>query len=136
MKKAVKRCYDEVWCQGKLGCIDELMAQHYENCDPATPGGVIKGRDAFRGLVRTYREALPDLRLDIVEQAAEGDRVVSRWKASGTHRGALMGVPPTGRKVQDIEGVTISYFENGKIVRDRAVWDALGLMRMLGAIPG
>ena len=137
-RSSVKRYYDEVWCKGNLAVIDELMAPEYENCDPATPGGTLKGPQAFRGLVTTYREAMPDLRLDIVEQHAdsEADVVVSRWMASATQRGALMGIPPTGKRVTHIEGVTITQFRGGKIVRDRVVWDLAGLLRALGALPG
>jgi steroid delta-isomerase-like uncharacterized protein len=135
-KRIVKRYYDEVWGQGNLGLVDELMSADYENCDPSTPGGVVKGRDAFKALVTSYREAFPDLQMNIVEQAAEGDVVVSRWMASGTHRGALMGVPATGRRAPDVAGVTFTRFVNGRIVQDRAVWDTLGLLRGLGAIPG
>ena len=132
-KALVRRYYDEVWSQGRLGFIDEHMAEGYENCDPATPGKVLRGRDAFRALITAYREALPDLRMQVLEQIAEGDVVVTRWRASGTQRGAFMGVPPTGTHLDDVEGVTTTTFERGRIVRDRAVWDALGMLRALGA---
>jgi steroid delta-isomerase-like uncharacterized protein len=135
MKSTVRRYYEEVWCRGNVAVVDELMSADYENCDPATPGGVVKGRDAFKALVATYRSAFPDLRLDIVEQFAEGDVVISRWAAIGTHRGALMGVPATGRRANAVDGVTFTRFAGGRIVQDRAVWDALGLLRQLGAVP-
>lgn len=134
-KAIVQRYYDEVWCKGNFGIIDELMVSDYENCDPASPGRVLRGREAFKALVRSYREAMPDLRLDIVEQWAEGNSVISRWHASGTQRGAMMGIPPTGKSASGIEGVTISTLENGRIVRDRAVWDLAGLLRLLGVLP-
>lgn len=134
-KALVKRYYDEVWCKGNLGLVDELMVEEYENCDPATPGAVLKGRPAFKGLVTTFREALPDLRLEIIEQWAEGDTVISRWQASATQRGALFGIPPTGKRVSGLEGVTISELRGQRIVRDRAVWDLAGLLRALGVLP-
>jgi steroid delta-isomerase-like uncharacterized protein len=134
-KALVKRYYDEVWCKGNLALVDELMAEEYENCDPATPGVVLKGRAAFKGLVTTFREAMPDLRLDIVEQWAEGDTVISRWHPSGTQRGALFGIPPTHKRVTGLEGVTISELRGQRIVRDRAVWDLAGLLRALGVLP-
>jgi steroid delta-isomerase-like uncharacterized protein len=131
-KALVRRYYDEVWSQGKLGFVDEHMAEAYENHDPATPGTVLRGRAAFRALVTAYREALPDLRMKVIEQQAEGDVVVSRWLASATQRGALMGIPPTNARLEAVEGVTATYFERGRIVKDRAVWDALGMLRALG----
>ena len=135
-KKAhVRRYYDEVWSQGKVGGLSDLVADDYENHDPATPGKVIRGRDAFRSLVGTYREAFPDLRFEIVEQYCEGETVVSRWFAQGTHRGALMGIPATGRKGAPVEGITLSTFAGDRIACDRAVWDLFGLLRELGAVP-
>jgi steroid delta-isomerase-like uncharacterized protein len=134
-RAVVQRHYEEVWCKGNLKLVDELMSTDYENCDPATPGGVLRGREAMKGLVMTFREAMPDLRLDILEQYTDGDTVVSRWHASGTQRGALMGIPPTGKHASGIEGITITSFANGRIVRDRAIWDLAGLLRLLGVLP-
>jgi steroid delta-isomerase-like uncharacterized protein len=134
-QQIVKRYYDEVWCNGKTAIIDEVMAPDYENHDPATPGKCIKGREAFKGLIAAYREAFPDLRMDIYEQHTSGDTVISRWRAIGTHKGALMGIPPTGKRGEPVEGVTFSRFANGKIVRDEAVWDLAGLLRNLGVLP-
>lgn len=95
----------------------------------------MRGKDAFRSFIRTYRDAFPDLRMQIIEQWADGDTVISRWHASGTQRGALMGIPATNKSGAGVEGVTLTLFRNGKIVRDRAVWDLMGLMRQLGVIP-
>ncbi len=134
-KELVRRYYDEVWSQGRLAFVQEHMTAHYENCDPATPGKILRGREAFCALVRTFREAIPDLRMEIQEQFAEGNVVVTRWRASGTQRGAFMGIPPTGKRLDDVEGVTTTYFEGGLIARDRAVWDTLGMVRTLSAVP-
>jgi len=136
MKTLVRRYYDELWGQGRLGFIDEAIAEPYENCDPATPGNVVRGREGLRALVGGYRESFPDIRFEIVEQFVDGNVVTSRWRVSGTHRGALMGIPPSGRRVENLEGITLSTFEGSKILRDRVVWDTLGLLRQLGAVPG
>lgn len=135
MKALARRYYDEVWNQGRLAFIDEHMTADYENCDPVTPGGVLRGREAFRGFVTAFRDAMPDLRLDIYEQRADGDAVVSYWRASGTQRGPLMGIAATGRHLDGIEGVTTTTIVDGRIVRDRAVWDVAGLLRGLGVLP-
>ena len=52
---------------------------------------------------------------------AEGDKVVARWTASGTHQGDMMGIAPTGKRATFEEGLTN--------------WDALGMLQQLGAIP-
>jgi steroid delta-isomerase-like uncharacterized protein len=130
-KSLVRRYYDELWSEGNVALARDLFTDDYENCDPATPGGVIKGRDAFASLVGTYREAFPDLRFRIVEQHVDGDTVISRWLSTGTHRGAMMGIPATGRSGKDVEGITISTFKGDRIARDRVVWDLFGLVRFL-----
>lgn len=133
-KSHARRIYDELWNEAKLGLAGELFTDNYENCDPATPGKVLKGREAFQALVRTYREAFPDLRFEVVEQHCDGDTVISRWFAQGTHRGAMMGIPATNKKNEPVEGITISSFAGDRIARDRIVWDLHGLLRSLGAV--
>ncbi len=117
MKQLVRRYYDEMWSQGRLGFIDEHMAQDYENHDPATPGKVIAGRDGFHAFVRGYREAFPDLRFEILEQFADGNVVTSRWRASGTQSGALMGIPPTGKRADVKRHIENVYDKTGQRTR-------------------
>ena len=81
-----------------------------------------------------YRSAFPDVRLIIEEQVAEGDKVVTRWIAYGTHQGEMMGIAPTGNQVR-VEGITISHIQRGKIVQEWELFDTLGLMQQLGAAP-
>ena len=135
-KQTVKKYYDEIWSKGRLALIDDLMTDDYENCDPATPGMVLKGREAFRGLISTFREAMPDLVLAISDQYCDGDTVISCWEASGTQKGALMGIPPTGRKGTGIRGITITTFRGDRIARDYAIWDLPALLRAIGVMPG
>ena len=78
--------------------------------------------------------AFLDIRVAVEDQVAERDKVVSRWTATGTHTGDLMGIPPTGRRV-DISGVTINRFSGGKIVEDWYQSDDLGMMQQLGVVP-
>jgi steroid delta-isomerase-like uncharacterized protein len=136
MKQMTRRYAEELFGQGKLEVADQIFAADYVNLDPTTPGGCVKGIEGMKQLVRGYRVAFPDLTFTVQGQWAEGDVVVTRWHAKGTHRGPLMGIPATGRAPEmPTEGVTISTFRGGKIVEQRAVWDALGLLRGLGIIP-
>lgn len=135
-KKAVlRRYYGTMWNEGQVALANELFTDDYENHDPATPGRVVKGRQAFASLIGSYREAFPDLRFEIVEQLVDGDTAITRWFAKGTHKGALMGIPATGRTGEPVEGVTISTFRDDRIARDRVVWDLHGLLRSLGIVP-
>src|SRR5439155_1221834 len=77
--------------------------------------GEMRGRDEIREVVTAYRAAFSDLHLVIEDQIAEGDTVVTRWSATGTHDGPLGGAPPTGRSGKLI-GVNISRFSGLEIV--------------------
>jgi steroid delta-isomerase-like uncharacterized protein len=135
-KKATARRYlEELFSQGKLSVADEIYTSDYANIDPSTPGGCVRGIDGVKALVGSYREAFPDLDMKVIEQWADGDTVVTRWTAVGTHQGPLMGFPATGKRGTPVDGVTISKFRGDRIVEDRAVWDTLGLLRQLGIIP-
>jgi steroid delta-isomerase-like uncharacterized protein len=78
-----------------------------------------------------YRNAFPDLKLTIDEQIAEGDTVVTRWTAEGTHRGELMGIAATGNRVS-VQGVVISRISNGQLADDFETYDVHGMLRQLG----
>jgi steroid delta-isomerase-like uncharacterized protein len=70
----------------------------------------------------------------IEDQVAEGDKVVTRWTATGTHKGELMGIPPSGKKVR-VTGIAIDRLEDGKIVESWSSFDQLGMLQQIGAIP-
>ncbi len=133
-KAVVRRYYEEIWNRNQITLVDELMTTDYRNIDPATPGTVLEGRDAFKALVATYRGVFPDLHFAIDRQIAEGDTVVSTWVASGTMRGAMMGHAPTGRS-GSVVGTTVSRFAGEQIAEDWVVWDLFGLVTQLGLAP-
>jgi predicted ester cyclase len=85
-----------------------------------------RGHDGIARSVAMYRALFPDLRIDVVDQVSEGDRVVSRWTLQGTHRGRRVTLP----------GITISRFERGRIAEDWTASDNLTLLRQLGARRG
>ena len=82
----------------------------------------------------TYFTAFPDLSYEIHDFFAEGDKVVARVTNTATHKGTLMGVPATDRKVS-FGGVDIFRVVGGKITDEWSYPDLLGLMQQLGAIP-
>jgi steroid delta-isomerase-like uncharacterized protein len=133
-KQLVRRYYDEVWSKGNLALVDELMTSDYVNIDPATPGTRLEGREAFKQLVAKMRGAFQEMKMTIDAQHVDGDVVVTEWTSHAVHRGALMGIPPTG-KASVTTGVTVSTLVGGRIAQDRAIWDLFGLMRRLGVIP-
>jgi predicted ester cyclase len=78
-----------------------------------------------------WYDAFPDMHVTIDDMVAEGDKVAARVTMTGTHKGEIMGIPPTNKKVT-FSLIVISRFAGGKIVEDHGQFDALGLMRQLG----
>ena len=129
-RKAICRWgYQELWNTGNLDVIAEAVAEDVVVHD--TVNGELRGRDAIRDIVVAYRTAFPDMQLTIDDQIAEGDTVVTRWSASGTHLGPLGRVPPTGKSGY-LTSVNISRFSGLKIVEVWEMWDGLGLVHQLG----
>jgi predicted ester cyclase len=78
-----------------------------------------------------FRQALPDWHSDVEQLIAEGEVVVERFTACGTHRAELMGAPPTGKTIS-LRGVNIFRVDGDKIVERWGCLDQLGLLRQLG----
>ena len=95
----------------------------------------IAGIQGIREFMRVYVTAFPDLHFTIDQMFADGDSVVTRWTATGTHRGVLMDIPPTNRKTVT-RGCTVSQFKNSKGIHDWIYWDTGNLLRQLGVLPG
>lgn len=92
------------------------------------------GLEGLKNVLRGILTAFPDIHWKIEEQIAEGDKVVTRFEWTGTHRGTFLGVPATGRSVK-VWGVVIDRLERGKIKDTRIIMDALGLMMQFGVFP-
>jgi steroid delta-isomerase-like uncharacterized protein len=133
-KAIVRREHEEIWnSQGNLDAADEIYAPDYIGHDPSLPED-IRGVEAAREFAAMYRSAFPDLEFIIEDQIAEGDKVATRLTIRGTHQGELEGIDPTGNEVE-IKGIVFSRIAEGKIAEDWGVFDILGLMQQIGAIP-
>jgi predicted SnoaL-like aldol condensation-catalyzing enzyme len=98
-KKVSWRLQEEVFGQGKLELVDELLAPAYVSHAPGDPE-LSRGPEDIKEVVRAYHSAFPDINFAVEKQIAEGDMVVTCWTAGGTHRGEFMGVPPSGRRIE------------------------------------
>jgi steroid delta-isomerase-like uncharacterized protein len=132
-KALARRFYEEVFNQGNLDVLDELVTQEHLNHDPTLPD-VPLGPEGLKQVTNFYRSAFPDANITVEEQIAEGEKVVNRWRARGTHRAELMGVPPSGNRVE-ITGIDLMRISGGKIAETWPNYDALGMMQQIGAIP-
>lgn len=81
-----------------------------------------------------YKTAFPDLRLEIQDMVAEGDRVATRWIMRGTHMGPLMGIDPSRQRIE-VKGLRIDRLAKGQIVETWGSWDVLGMLEQIGALP-
>ena len=98
------------------------------------PVSPLKGHASLRKLMEIYVGAFPDTQFEILQDFASGPYVVTRTKATGTHRGELTGIPPTNRKVV-LQLCFIAEFRNGKIVHAWNYWDNVTLLRQIGVMP-
>ena len=131
-KALSRRFIEEVWNNKNLEVIDELVAP--DQVDHALPPGLPPGIDGNKAFIGMFMNAFPDVKIVVEDQVAEGDMVVTRWRATGTHTGELMGIPPTGKKVT-VTGIDINRFSGGKDVEHWGQFDQLGMMQQLGVVP-
>jgi steroid delta-isomerase-like uncharacterized protein len=133
-KAVVRRYIEEAWNKKNLDVVDEIFAP--DLLDHEVDGSEVKsGPDDIKSyLAGYYHRALPDVRMTVEDQVADGDKVVTRITVRGTHQGELLGVPATGKRIE-VTGISVDRIEGGKIVEGWVSWDRLGLLRQLGAIP-
>ena|SRR5436190_20960093 len=121
------------WNAHDLDKVTALYADDFEEEDIANKD-VQKGKAAVRRTMWLYLRAFPDLRLEADEVVIERDSAALSWIITGTHRGTLMNIPPTGRAVR-IRGVSLITVANGRLQRARRIWDLAGLLRSFGLLP-
>lgn len=130
-KALVCRFSEEVWNNGNLDVVYEIFADNYVRHD-LRPGNPPPGPEGQKRIAADFRAAFPDIHTTIDFVIAEGNMVVTRWTAEGTHTGQWANVPPTGKRAR-LTGVNIFRIENGKVVELWNHRDDLGLMQQLGA---
>jgi steroid delta-isomerase-like uncharacterized protein len=132
-KAISRRVVEEIFNAGRLEVADELVTPDFISHDPSSPEPII-GPEGLKRQAEGYRTAFPEIRLTIEDEIAEGDRVVTRWTARGTHQAELFGFPATGKEAT-VTGMTIDRIVDGRIVESWTNWDTLGLLQQLGVVP-
>ncbi len=117
-KATVRRLITEVLNGGRLEAIDELYAPELA--------------PAARRWIAPFRASFPDVHMEVVELIAEGDQVVGRFTCSATHLGEWLGHPPTGRRFERVDEVSIFRMRNGRITQVWSLEDTLGRLKQLG----
>jgi steroid delta-isomerase-like uncharacterized protein len=133
-KGLARRALEEGFGQGKFAIFDESTAPNATFHDANVPGAKFTGPEGVKQFAKIYRDAFPDVHYTIDDQIAEGDKVVTRWTATGTHKGQLMGIPPTNKHAT-VTGIVIGRYKDGKVVEGWSNYDMLGMLQQLGVVP-
>jgi steroid delta-isomerase-like uncharacterized protein len=132
-KDTVRKYIQDAWNEAALDLVEELVtadAPYHEPVLSEAPDGP----DARKRSIRVYHSAFPDAHISIEEMVAEDGLVAVRWTGRGTHEGELMDVEPTGTEVE-VARMSINRVRDGEIVETWEVYDALGMLRQVGAVP-
>jgi steroid delta-isomerase-like uncharacterized protein len=132
-KSIVYRWVEQAWNHGDFSSAAALYVPTYQLHDDTAPVPV-NSPDALAEFIKTFRRAMPDLRMTVEQLIAEGEMVAWRFRVTGTQTAELLGIPPTNRPVS-ISGTVTSRFQNGQWAEDYANWDVYSMLRQLGAIP-
>jgi steroid delta-isomerase-like uncharacterized protein len=130
---ALNNTYWNAWNNRDVDAIARCATEDFTAEGDVLPSPVI-GRDGLREFARAYITAFPDIHFDITHQFAAGDNVITCWTATGTHKGQLMGIPPTGRWAE-VHGCNVSRYHKGKLTHSLVYWDSATLLRQLGILP-
>jgi steroid delta-isomerase-like uncharacterized protein len=130
-KSIVSEFIEALFTKGDLEAVDRYLAPDFVDHDP--PLGGSADREGIRRAGAMMRTAFPDWHSDQHLVVGEGDIVVEHFTASGTHRGEVMGVPPTGDTVA-LKGINIFRVDDGRIVERWGRLDDLGFLAQLGVV--
>ncbi len=128
----VGRFIEETINQGQIDSAAQFVWEDVVEQVPFPGQG--PGLEGLKDTLRGMRSAFPDLYFSVEEQMADGDKVLTRFEWTGTHRGEFVGIPATGRSVK-VWGMVIDRLEESRIKDTRIIMDMLGLMMQLGAFP-
>jgi predicted ester cyclase len=132
-RSKTQRYFEALWNQRDFSVIDDWVTPDYIGHYTSRPEPV-RGTAGFRAMAEELFTGVPDLRMTIEDSLVDGDRVVSRVTASGTHGGVLSGYAPTGLRVTT-SFVAIERYVNGLCAEEWVYSDDLGLARQIKALP-
>jgi steroid delta-isomerase-like uncharacterized protein len=129
-KAVIQRFVDEL-NKGNLAVMDESLADNFVRTAINQPD---MDKEGYKQFIAMLNNAFPDIQCTIVDVVAEGDKVAYRTSITGTHKGNLMGIAPTGKQFKITEDY-FSRFEGGKIVEHNNLADMLSYYQQLGINP-
>lgn len=131
-KALVRRFYDEVFNNKNMVGVDAFVAPNVidHSLPPGAPGEI----EGVRQTIAMFLTAFPDLHLTLEDIIAEGDKVVVRWTMRGTHQGASLGMPPTGKQFT-LPGISLVRLDGGMAAETWVSYDQLVMLQQLGLAP-
>lgn len=129
-QRLIERYFEEVWNQGKVEVLDELLTSDYLNHSPGLPNPQ-PGPAGLKPIVLHIRDGIPDLHYAIEDLVVGADRVAAFVRLTGTHSGDFFGIAPTGKAI-DVRQMQIEWIRDGRICQHWRITEDLKLMRQLG----
>lgn len=130
--KKIAREYWEYFAKGDVQQAEKLWRSDYKLHFPGKTNSLTKEESKL--LMKEYNTSFPDLKVSIEDQIAEGNLVVTRTNFGGTHKGDFQGFAASNKRII-VTGVSILRIVDGKIAEEWSEFDALGMMKQIGAIP-
>ena len=133
-ESVVRTWFEELWNQGKEDTLHRIFAADGLAHGLTGPDGPpLRGPDAYKPFYAKFREAFPDVHIDVVRAVTQGDLVTAHCHVTGTHRGESMG--PASLKPVDFWGMTMVRVRDGKIVEAWNTFDFLSFYQQIGLLP-
>jgi steroid delta-isomerase-like uncharacterized protein len=123
---------DEVINNKNFEAANDLVAENFVEEIPFP--GQEPGREGLKFALQSMFAGFPDMTWTVQEQIAEGEKVVTRFTWTGTHKGDFMGIPATNKTVE-VWGVVIDVVRNGLFAESRIIMDTMSLLQQLGVMP-
>lgn len=123
----------KAWNDHDAKSVAEMHSADFTGVDvgEATPH---QGRGGAWERTKRYLHAFPDLHIEAEETLFQGNQLAILWRVAGTHRGAFMNIPPTGRMIT-FRGVSLLWVKDRQIIRGVYMWDVAGLLREFRLLP-
>jgi predicted ester cyclase len=130
-QELIERIFDEIINKGDLDAVDRLMTEDFVDHGPM---GDMHGPEAFKEMVGMWRSAVPDVHCEVEQLFSSGDMAAWLVRTTGTHTGEMMGIPPTGNRIE-LLSPNIGRIRDGRAAEHWADQSMFQFLQQIGAIP-
>ena len=127
----IRALIDEAFNKGNLSVLEDIIHPEYQY---SSPDSQLKGISQLTEFIQAFRNAFPDLELQIDDLFVSNNRGCTAFTLKGTHKEDFMGIPATQKSVE-VQGMVMSRFKDDKIFGDYEILDNLTLFQQLGVVP-